>query len=47
MDLEFIELEIDWPSEIGLFELKNYISEQNDNFYIVGGDFNIYSTTEK
>ena len=30
-----------------LFEdLKNYISEQNDNFYIVGGDFNIYSTTE-
>ena len=25
MDLEFIELELDWPSEIGLFELKNYI----------------------
>ncbi len=25
MDLEFIELKIDWPSEIGLFELKNYI----------------------
>jgi len=23
--LEFIELELDWPSEIGLFELKNYI----------------------
>ena len=29
-----------------IIELKNYISEQNDNFYIVGGDFNIYSTTE-
>lgn len=29
-----------------VIELKNYISEQNDNFYIVGGDFNIYSTTE-
>ena len=25
MDLEFIELELDWPSEIALFELKNYI----------------------
>ena len=25
MDLEFIELELDWPSEIGLFELKNFI----------------------
>ena len=25
MDLQFIELELDWPSEIGLFELKNYI----------------------
>ena len=25
MDLKFIELELDWPSEIGLFELKNYI----------------------
>jgi len=25
VDLEFIELELDWPSEIGLFELKNYI----------------------
>ena len=25
MDLEFIELELDWSSEIGLFELKNYI----------------------
>ena len=27
-------------------ELKNYISEINSNFYIVAGDFNIYSTTE-
>ena len=27
-------------------ELKNYISETNSNFYIVAGDFNIYSTTE-
>jgi len=25
VDLEFIELELDWPSEISLFELKNYI----------------------
>ena len=25
MELEYIELELDWPSEIGLFELKNYI----------------------
>jgi len=25
VDLKFIELELDWPSEIGLFELKNYI----------------------
>jgi hypothetical protein len=27
-------------------ELKNYISETNSNFYIVAGDFNIYSTSE-
>ena len=27
-------------------ELKNHISETNSNFYIVAGDFNIYSTTE-
>ncbi len=27
-------------------ELKNYISETNSNFYVVAGDFNIYSTTE-
>ena len=27
-------------------ELKNYISETNSNFYIVAGDFNIYSTAE-
>jgi len=25
VNLEFIELELDWPSEISLFELKNYI----------------------
>ena len=25
MHLEFIELELDWPSEITLFDLKNYI----------------------
>ncbi len=25
MNLEFIELELDWPSEISLFELKNYV----------------------
>ena len=27
-------------------ELKNHISETNSNFYIVAGDFNIYSTAE-
>jgi len=27
-------------------ELKNYISETNSNFYVVAGDFNIYSTSE-
>ncbi len=25
MNLEFIELELDWPFELSLFELKNYI----------------------
>ncbi len=25
MNLEFKELDIDWPSEISLFDLKNYI----------------------
>ena len=25
MNLEFIELEIDWPSKLSVFELKNYI----------------------
>ena len=25
MNLEFIELELEWPSELSLFELKNYI----------------------
>ena len=25
MNLEFIELDLEWPSEISLFELKNYI----------------------
>ena len=25
MHLEFIELDLDWPSEITLFDLKNYI----------------------
>ena len=25
MNLEFIELELDWPSELSVFELKNYI----------------------
>ncbi len=25
MKLEFIELELDWPSELELFDLKNYI----------------------
>ena len=25
MNLEFIELELDWPPELELFDLKNYI----------------------
>ena len=25
MNLEFIELDLEWPSEISLFELKDYI----------------------
>ena len=25
MNLEFIELELDWPAELSVFELKNYI----------------------
>ena len=25
MNLEFIELDLDWPSELGVFDLKNYI----------------------
>ena len=25
MNLEFIELEIDWPSELSVFDLKKYI----------------------
>ena len=25
MNLEFIELEFDWPPEVSVFELKNYI----------------------
>ncbi len=25
MNLEFIELDLDWPFEVGLFDLRNYI----------------------
>ena len=25
MNLEFVELELDWPSELSVFNLKNYI----------------------
>ena len=25
MNIEFIELDIDWPSELSIFDLKNYI----------------------
>ena len=25
MNLEFIELELDWPSEVSVFDLRNYI----------------------
>ncbi len=25
MNLEFIELDLDWPSELSVYELKNYV----------------------
>ena len=25
MNLEFVELDLEWPSEVSVFELKNYI----------------------
>ena len=28
MKLEFIELDLDWPSELKVFDLKNYILSQ-------------------
>ncbi len=28
MNLEFIELDLDWPSELSVFGLKNYILSQ-------------------
>ena len=32
MNLEFIELELDWPSAISIFELKNYILSRLINY---------------
>ena len=32
MNIEFIELEIDWPSELSIFDLKNYILSRLVNY---------------
>ena len=32
MNLEFIELDLDWPSELGIFDLKNYILSKLMNY---------------
>ncbi len=32
MNIQFIEIEIDWPSEISVFELKNYILSKLLNY---------------
>ena len=32
MNLEFIELELDWPSELSVFELRNYILSKLMNY---------------
>ena len=31
MNLEFIELELDWPSELTIFDLRNYILSKLSN----------------
>ncbi len=28
MNLEFIELDLDWPSELSVYDLRNYISSK-------------------
>ena len=32
MNLEFIELELDWPSELSVFDLRNYILSKLMNY---------------
>ena len=32
MNLEFIELELDWPSELSVFDLRNYILSKLINY---------------
>ena len=32
MNLEFIELELDWPSELRVFDLRNYILSKLMNY---------------
>ena len=32
MNLEFIELELDWPPELSVYELKNYILAKLINY---------------
>ena len=32
VNLEFIELELDWPSELSVFNLKNYILSKLNNY---------------
>ena len=32
MNLEFIELELDWPSDLSVFDLRNYILSKLMNY---------------
>ena len=32
VNIEFIELELDWPSELSVFNLKNYILSKLNNY---------------
>ena len=32
MNLEFIELKLDWPSDVSIFDLKNYILSNLMNY---------------
>ena len=34
MNLEFVELELDWPAELSVFDLRNYILSKLINYGI-------------